>query len=321
MHSVALGPAHVPHAASHSSHVPAVAFAHRPSGVQSSTHVTLRASRNGDEAAHVTHASAAGPLQVAQLSWHRTHASACVELPPEHAQPSSTAAHSPSQPSKERRLPSSHDSLPARRPSPHTVAQLLDDESEPPTHSKPGSTAHSALQPSPLTVLLSSQPSAWLDHPIRRPSPHTGEHASRPPTPEPNCSDETHAKPTSTSQSAEQPSPASVLLSSHASAVVRTPSPQTCTGGAYVTASASGVSSVSVAFSSIAVSIASSEASAGSKGVSPSLSSSTSTTTLPMSPTSVLSSRRPPPPPSTVRAEASTTSRGCGPMCAGAPLG
>jgi hypothetical protein len=38
---------------------------------------------------------------------------------------------------------------------------------------------------------------------------------------------ETQAKPTSTAHSALQPSPPAVLLSSHASAVVRTPSPHT----------------------------------------------------------------------------------------------
>jgi len=41
---------------------------------------------------------------------------------------------------------------------------------------------------------------------------------------------ETQAKPTSTAHSALQPSPPAVLLSSHASAVVRTPSPHTWSG-------------------------------------------------------------------------------------------
>eukprot|EP00966_Prymnesium_polylepis_P031137 724434-Prymnesium_polylepis.2 len=53
-------------------------------------------------------------------------------------------------------------------------------------------------------------------------------HASTEPM-SPNGLRLTHLNPYSTRQSASQPSPAIVLLSSHASAVVRIPSPQICT--------------------------------------------------------------------------------------------
>ena len=103
---------------------------------------------------------------------------------------------------------------------------------EPPWQMKPASITQSELHPSPLAVLLSSQPSGGLIDTTRRASPQIGVHVSRPPTPDPSVFDERHANPTSiTSHSALQPSPLSVLLSSHTSAVDRMPLPQMCTTG------------------------------------------------------------------------------------------
>ena len=141
----------------------------------------------------------------------------------------------------------------------------------------PGSTAQLVpSQPSPLIVLLSSQPSAVGPQETRRPSPQMGEQLSTPPIPEPSVLDEVHAKPSSMRQSASQPSPPSVLWSSHCSAVERMPLPQMWTGATKVTTSASGsVSFASVGATStstkISAAAASSDASAGSKGDSPSL--------------------------------------------------
>ena len=102
---------------------------------------------------------------------------------------------------------------------------------EPPLQRKPASTAQLMPQPSPATVLPSSQPSP--PHEISLPSPHTAAHVSSPPTPELSalCVVLRHAKPDSTWQSESQPSPPTVLLSSQASAVERTPLPHTCTTG------------------------------------------------------------------------------------------
>ena len=66
--------------------------------------------------------------------------------------------------------------------------------SEPPEHDQRGSTVHDAEQPSPATVLLSSQPSEAKGI-ARRPSPHTGEHVSSPPTPEPPSASEEETRP------------------------------------------------------------------------------------------------------------------------------
>jgi len=62
------------------------------------------------------------------------------------------------------------------------------------------------------------------------PSPQTGEQVSSAPM-SPKEFSLVHAQPSSTAQREEQPSPPSVLLSSHASAVERSPLPQTCTTG------------------------------------------------------------------------------------------
>ena len=225
--SVVAAPLHVSHVASQGSHAILVRFAHMNSGVHEPAHVPGPL-ENGNAAAHVTHSEAPGPLHVAQLGWHRWHASGCVALPPAHVHPSSIAVQFSPQPSLATRLPSSHTSLPARFPSPQTVAHASGVVSEPPEHDQPGSTVHDAEQPSPATVLLSSQPSEAKGI-ARRPSPHTGEHVSSPPTPEPPSAseEERHAQPTSTSHSASQPSPPTVLLSSHRSSVVRAPLPQT----------------------------------------------------------------------------------------------
>ena len=59
-------------------------------------------------------------------------------------------------------------------------------------------------------------------------SPQSGTHVSTPPMPlpPPVCVEEVHAKPVSRLHSASQPSPPSVLLSSHCSALERLPLPQ-----------------------------------------------------------------------------------------------
>jgi hypothetical protein len=94
------------------------------------------------------------------------------------------------------------------------------------------------LQPSPAAVLLSSQPSSPRTA-SEIPSPHSGAHVSSPPTPLPpsSCVELLHAKPSSSWHNASQPSPPTVLLSSHASADERKPLPQTCTIGVTVTLS------------------------------------------------------------------------------------
>src|SRR4051794_6381037 len=70
------------------------------------------------------------------------------------------------QPSRLTALLSSHCSVPALMPSPHTVWQALGA----PVQTQPGSTWQLALQPSPAVVLLSSQASP----PTISPSPQTG---------------------------------------------------------------------------------------------------------------------------------------------------
>eukprot|EP00908_Phaeocystis_cordata_P025140 Transcript_7594.p2 GENE.Transcript_7594~~Transcript_7594.p2 ORF type:complete len:206 (-),score=4.41 Transcript_7594:170-787(-) len=137
-----------------------------------------------------------------------------------------------------------------------------------------GSEVQVGPQPSPPTVLLSSQPSAKGPQVTRRPSPQIGAHVSTPPMPEPTAIDETHAKPSSMRQSASQPSPPAVILSSHASAVERMPLPQTCTTGTTATASSSVPVPLAAASSATVATVesrASSDWSLGSKGDSPSL--------------------------------------------------
>ena len=109
-------------------------------------------------------------------------------------------AQAAEQPSPDTSPPSSHSSAPTRNPSPHTLEHASALLAEPPAHAKPGSIVQPALQPSPATVLLSSQPSP--PHEMRLPSPHTAAHVSSPPTPEPSpspppaCVELVHAKPT-----------------------------------------------------------------------------------------------------------------------------
>ena len=110
-------------------------------------------------------------------------------------------AQSPAQPSSESRLPSSHTSLPTRNPSPQTSAHELSVVKEPPEHEKPVSTTQVGPQPSPPTVLLSSQPSAKGPQVTRRPSPQIGAHVSTPPMPEPSAIDDVHDHPVSTRHS------------------------------------------------------------------------------------------------------------------------
>ena len=164
-----------------------------------------------------------------QLESQVTHVSADVELPPAQVKPSSMVVQSELQPSPVSLLPSSHTSEPTRKPSAQIATQVSLLPIEPPEHLKPGSMAQLALHPSPLIVLLSSQASA-VSQSTRTPSPHLGAHTSRPPTPEPNALVDVHSNPVSTRHRVSQPSPPTVLLSSQISAVVRTPSPQMCTG-------------------------------------------------------------------------------------------
>ena len=63
-------------------------------------------------------------------------------------------------PSPESRLLSSHSSLTATIPSPHTLAQTSCEVSDPPAHINPDSTWQRLEHPSPATVLLSSHVSA-----------------------------------------------------------------------------------------------------------------------------------------------------------------
>ena len=287
-------------------------------------------SANGCVEEHALHSAAAGPTQVAHEPAHGTQTSAVELEPPAHVKPASIDAQSAAHPSRASWSPSSHASLPTRSPSPQTSAQVEAASNEPPLHANPTSTAQLASQPSPAAVLLSSQPSALAPHRMRRPSPQMGAHVSTPPTPEPPLPSvlETHAKPTSRVHSAEQPSPPAVLLSSHASAVERTPLPQMCTGATYATASTS-VSLPAATASSVAVatvvSRASSVWSVGSYGDSPADAVVTPTETP--SDASTLSRRPSPPsppppaapPPSTESPEALTTMSGCGPTCGGSP--
>jgi hypothetical protein len=101
--------------------------------------------------------------------------------------------------------------------------QLSAEVGLPPAHVRPSSTwVQSPAQPSPLTVLLSSQAS----EPTRRPSPQMEPQVEREPKLPPE-----QVNPGSTWQVALHPSPASVLLSSHCSARwlqrMRMPSPHT----------------------------------------------------------------------------------------------
>ena len=118
------------------------------------------------------------------------------------------------QPSRLRLLPSSQLSAPTRSPSPQTEAHVSFAVMLPPLHAYPASTRQPALQPSPLTVLLSSHSSKVL-HGIFLPSPQMGAHESSPPIPEPPSTSvvDLQWKPYSISQRALQPSPPSVFPS------------------------------------------------------------------------------------------------------------
>jgi len=181
----------------------------------------------------------------------------------------------------------------------------------PPVHRKPTSTWHVSLQPSPPMVLLSSHCSRE-SHSTFRPSPQTGAHVSRPPFPFPSVRLEVQLKPTSMEQSASQPSPAAVLLSSHTSAVDRMPFPQMCTGG--VTAI---VSSPMVSFPVCRSSVTE---------IPPSSSSSSRADSpvvviveVVVKPASRRRRRRLAFTPPITIPEAFTSKAGCGPMCGGSP--
>eukprot|EP00967_Tisochrysis_lutea_P045161 scaffold54828_cov30-Tisochrysis_lutea.AAC.2 len=194
-----------------------------PTGVQDARQALPSA--KGYAGAHETHWSLLGPEHVAQLSWHGTHTSAALALPPEHVQPSAMAEHA--RHAEDGESPSSQASWPTRRPSPHRARHKSLVRDEPPEHSKPGSISQEGPQPSPGTVLLSSQASLISLPLMRMPSPHTGMHSSRPPTPSKRFMLR-QAHPGSMLQNGLQPSPPIVELSSHCSAVVRTPFPHTC---------------------------------------------------------------------------------------------
>ena len=83
---------------------------------------------------------ACGPLQMAQLAWHRLQLSAEVGLPPAHVKPSSMWVQSPEQPSPLTVLLSSHASVPTRRPSPQMDRHVSRELMLPPEQENPGST-------------------------------------------------------------------------------------------------------------------------------------------------------------------------------------
>lgn len=143
----------------------------------------LGALKKGYEVAHVVHSVADGPKHVAHDSAHAMHVSLIVVLPPEQVNPASMT-QSALHPSKLIWLPSSHASVPTRRPSPHTARQESIAFMLPPVHAYPVSMVQVALQPSPLIVLLSSHSSSVL-HGTFLPSPQIGVHVSSPPMPEP----------------------------------------------------------------------------------------------------------------------------------------
>ena len=223
-----VGPSHVPHAASHASQTDEP-LRNLPTGVHDARQLP-GGSKKGVADAQVRHCVPVGPAHVAQLPWQATHTSAVLPVPPTHVKPSSIAMQSALHPSLSIVLPSSQTSSPTRNPSPHTAAQLSGWSMVPPWQTKPVSIWHVGLQPSLASVLLSSHCSSD-SHRTRRPSPHLGAHESTPPTPDPSVLDEVHSKPSSMRQSASQPSPPTVLLSSQPSAVERMPLPQTWTGG------------------------------------------------------------------------------------------
>jgi len=183
-------------------------------------------SEKGKAGVQEMHSLLPGPEHVAQLSWHGSHVSGALAEPPEHVQPSAMVEQATQADDAE--SPSSHTSSPTRRPSPHTVRHTSLVLEDPPEQKKPGSTSQEGLQPSPAIVLLSSHNSRMSLPVMRRPSPQTGVHSSRPPTPSMRLALR-HVHPRSMLQNGSQPSPPSVELSSHCSAVVRIPLPQTCT--------------------------------------------------------------------------------------------
>ena len=221
--SVLEAPLHVLHDESHTWHSLLVS-AYLATGVQEAKHVE-GAFKNGYDVEQLVHSPAAGPVQVAHEASQPTQVSAEVLLPPEQVKPDSMVVQSPLQPSRLMVLPSSHASLPTRRPSPQTDTHESLLVILPPSHMYPASIVQFPLQPSPAAVLLSSHSSDAIQS-IRLASPHLGEHVSSPPTPLPSLLDEMHSNPSSTRQSASQPSPPAVLLSSHTSAVLRMPLPQ-----------------------------------------------------------------------------------------------
>jgi len=188
MQSELLAAVQVPHDSSHASQrwTPLLESAYLPTGVHEARHVPVAPavpSKNGCVKAQLVHSEAAGPVHVAQEASQPEQVSAVVGEPPEHVKPSSMVAQFSSQPSRLRRLPSSHASVPTRRPSPQmgTHASMLVEV--PPLHVKPGSTVHVSLQPSPAAVLLSSHASLAGAHMMRRPSPQMTVQVSRPPMP------------------------------------------------------------------------------------------------------------------------------------------
>ena len=161
--SVVAAPLHVSHVASQGSHAILVRFAHMNSARARGGACPGRV-ENGERRGaacctrrrpgRCTSHSSMAPLARVQT---------CVALPPAHVHPSSIAVQFSPQPSpatrRRRRTPAPR-ALPVATDGAHASGVV----SEPPEHDQPGSTAHDAEQPSPPTVLLSSQPSAVEGH-------------------------------------------------------------------------------------------------------------------------------------------------------------
>lgn len=126
-----VAPSHVPQAKSQGWQRELLS-AYLPTGRHEARHEP-GASKNGYDAAHAMQSIAKGPEHVAHDSWQVMHVSLEDALPPEQVKPSSTAQFA-SQPSRLRRLPSSHPSVPTRKPSPQIETQASMAVRLPPLH-------------------------------------------------------------------------------------------------------------------------------------------------------------------------------------------
>ena len=230
-HSLALGPLHVAHEGEHGWQTlgSTEAFPQVPSGVHSAKHTPtppVQLLWNGELSVQEVHSTAMGPLHVPHEEWHGMQVSdpEPIPAPARHVKPGSTV-HISLHPSNATLLPSSHASVPARRPSPHSVVHVSFVLPPPPMQLQPNSTSHSSLHPSPLFT----PPSSHSSLPTRRPSPQMGTHVTLPPRPLPKGLFDVHAYPCSTLQSASHPSSPAVFPSSQPSLLLSRPSPHTCT--------------------------------------------------------------------------------------------